>query len=100
MYAGVSSLLGGSYDSGDVVNGCLKDRARAAAVTTGAVGLRSRRRRALVRLLRLQDHLLQAISLLVRTATLHRLHRGLNVSEPSVCHFCLTARNKTSTTQR
>ena len=92
MYASVFGLFGGAYYLGYVVNDCLEERLAALAV---AAGLRAGRRRPLVRLLRSEDHLLQAIALLVGAAVLHLRHRLLHVSEPSVRHFCLTARNKT-----
>ena len=60
--------------------------------------LRLRRGRLLVRLLRLKDNLLQALTLLVGTLRLHVLHRLLHVREPLVRHFCLHARNKSNLT--
>jgi len=80
---------------------CLEDGHAALAVTAGVVSLLAHRlRRLLVRLLRLQDDLLQTIALLVGAAVLHLRHCLLYVSEPSVRHFCLTARNKTHTRPR
>ena len=63
-------------------------------MTAGVTRLRARDAAALVGLLRLHDHLLQAVALLVGTAVLHLRHRLLNVSEPRVRHFCLSTRNK------
>lgn len=94
MYASVFGWHGGTYGIGYVVNGCLEERLAALAV---AASLRASRGRALVRLLRSQDDLLQTITLLVGATVLHFRHRLLYVSEPRVRHFCLTARNKTRT---
>jgi len=47
------------------------------------------RRRFAVGLLRLLDDLFQPVTLFVLPLRLHRLHRRLDVSEPSVCHFML-----------
>lgn len=99
MYASVLGWCFGAYCVGHVVNACLKNGHAALAVAASAV-LLAHRSVALVRLLRGQDHLLQAVSLLVRAAVLHLRHCLLHVSEPRVRHFCLTARNKTHTTPR
>ena len=88
MYASVFGLYGGSYNSSDVVDGFLT------AVAASALLRRTRHAAALVGLLRLQDHLLKAVALLVGAAVLHLRHRLLNVSEPRVRHFVLTAGNK------
>ena len=93
MYASVFGVYGSAYRYGYVVNGCLEIRLAALAVV--AASLRSSRRRALIRLLRLHDDLPQPITLLVGAATLHLRHGFLHMSEPNVYHFCLTARNKT-----
>jgi len=96
VYAGVLGVYGGVDSTRYVVNGYLEERLAAlAVVATSLVRLGSSRRRPLVRLLRLHDHLLQTITLLVGAAVLHLGHRLLHVSKPSVRHFCLTARNKT-----
>ena len=92
MYASVFGVYGSAYRYGYVVNGCLEIRLAALAVV--AASLRSSRRRALIRLLRLQDDLLQPITLLVGAAVLHLRHRLLHVSKPSVRHFVLTAGNE------
>lgn len=41
----------------------------------------------LVRLLRREDHLLQAVTLLVGATVLHLRHRLLHVSKPRIRHF-------------
>lgn len=83
-----------SYGNGDVVNVCLEEGLARLAVAASVLSLRASGRRTLVRLLRLQDHLLQAVTLLVGAAVLHLRHGLLNVSEPRIRHFCLTTRNK------
>ena len=85
-------MCGGLGDSGYVVNGCLKHGL--AGLATSLARLGSSRRRALVRLLRLQDNLLQTVALLVGATVLHLRHRLLHVSEPRICHFVLTAGNE------
>ena len=85
-------MCGGLGNSGYVVNGCLKHRLAALAASLARLG--SSRRRALIRLLRLQDDLLQTITLLVGAAVLHLRHRLLHVSEPRIRHFVLTAGNE------
>jgi len=98
VYAGVSSIFGCSYNSSNVVNDCLKERLAALAVVAARlVRLGTSHTMLLVRLLRLQDHLLQTIALLVGAAVLHLGHRLLHVSEPSVRHFVLTAGNESRT---
>lgn len=92
MYASVYCMCGGLGDSGYVVNGCLEKRLTALAASLARLG--SSRRRALIRLLRLQDHLLKAVALLVGAAVLHLRHRLLHVSEPRIRHFVLTAGNE------
>ena len=87
-------MCGGLGSSGYVVNDCLEIRLAALAVAASLVSLRSSRRRALIRLLRLQDDLLQTITLLVGAAVLHLRHRLLHVSEPRIRHFVLTAGNE------
>lgn len=62
--------------------------ARAAARLLGASV------RLLVRLLRREDDLLQAIALLVSTLALHFRHRLLHVRKPSVRHFYLTRKKR------
>jgi hypothetical protein len=91
-------LFLGDNVSGYAVGTCLEHRATALAVATSLLR-RPASRAALVRLLGLHDDLLQAITLLVGAAVLHLRHCLLHVSEPSVCHFCLTARNKTTRTR-
>lgn len=92
MYASVFGLCSGVNNSSYVVNGCLEKRLAALAASLARLG--SSRRRALVRLLRLQDNLLQTITLLVGAAVLHLRHRLLHVSEPRIRHFVLTAGNE------
>ena len=99
MYASVFGVRGDIDASGYVVNGYLKIRLTAlVAVAASAVGLRTRRRRTLICLLRLQNNLLQTITLLVGATVLHLRHRLLHVSEPSVRHFVLTAGNESRLT--
>ena len=97
MYESVYGLFLIRDIPGYAVGVCLEYRAAAPAVVTASL-LRRRTHRAvtLVCLLRLQDDLLQTVTLLVGAAVLHLRHCLLDVSEPSVCHFCLTARNKTT----
>ena len=97
MYESVYGLFLGDNVSGYAGGICLEHRAAALAVATSLLR-RPASRAALVRLLGLHDDLLQAITLLVGAAVLHLRHCLLHVSEPSVCHFCLTARNKTALT--
>ena len=85
-------MCSGLGDSGYVVNGCLEKRLTALAASLARLG--SSRRRALVRLLRLQDNLLQTVALLVGATVLHLRHRLLHVSEPRIRHFVLTAGNE------
>ena len=99
MYASVLGWCFSAYCVGHVVNACLEHGHAALAVAASLLRLGASGR-PLVRLLRRQDHLLQAVSLLVRAAVLHLRHCLLHVSEPRVRHFCLTARNKTHTTPR
>ena len=54
----------------------------------------------LVGLLRLENDLLQPVTLLVGAAILHRLHRRLHVNQPCICHFYLTARNESTGRRR
>jgi hypothetical protein len=100
MYASVCGGCGGCDGVVYVVTDCLKEGLAALAVTAGVTRLRASYAAALVGLLRLHDHLLQAVALLVGAAVLHLRHCLLNVSEPSVRHFVLTTRNKTRTSQR
>jgi hypothetical protein len=92
VYASVSGVCGGVNNSGYVVNGCLKHGLAALAASLACLG--SSRRRALVRLLRLEDNLLQTVTLLVGATVLHLRHRLLHVSEPRIRHFVLTAGNE------
>lgn len=62
--------------------------------------LRRAARALLVGLLRLEDDLLQPVTLLVSAAILHRLHRRLHVNQPCICHFYLTARNESTRRRR
>jgi hypothetical protein len=91
VYACIFGGCDSSYDSSYVVDGFLT------AVAASALLRRTRHAGALVGLLRLQDHLLQAVALLVGAAVLHLRHRLLNMSEPGVCHFVLTAGDKSRT---
>lgn len=92
MYASVSGVCSGVDNSSYVVNGCLEKRLAALAASLARLG--SSRRRALVRLLRLEDNLLQTVTLLVGATVLHLRHRLLHVSEPRIRHFVLTAGNE------
>ena len=94
MYASVSGVCNGVNNSSYVVNGCLEKRLAALAVAASLARLGSSRRRALVRLLRLQDNLLKTVALLVGATVLHLRHRLLHVSEPRIRHFVLTAGNE------
>ena len=85
-------MCSGVNNSSYVVNGCLEKRL--AALAASLARLRSSRRRALIRLLRLEDNLLQTVTLLVGAAVLHLRHRLLHVSEPRIRHFILTAGNE------
>lgn len=64
---------------------CLKERLAALAVAASV--LHAGRSVVLVRLLRREDHLLQAVTLLVGAAVLHLRHRLLHVSKPRIRHF-------------
>lgn len=92
MYASVFGVCSGVNNSSYVVNGCLEKRLAALAASLARLG--SSRRRALVRLLRLEDNLLQTVTLLVGATVLHLRHRLLHVSEPRIRHFVLTAGNE------
>jgi hypothetical protein len=92
VYASVSGVCSGVDNSSYVVNGCLEKRLAALAASLARLG--SSRRRALVRLLRLEDNLLQTVTLLVGATVLHLRHRLLHVSEPRIRHFVLTAGNE------
>ena len=92
MYASVFGVCSGVNNSSYVVNGCLEKRLAALAASLARLG--SSRRRALVRLLRLQDNLLKTVTLLVGATVLHLRHRLLHVSEPRIRHFVLTAGNE------
>lgn len=95
MHASVYCLCGSIGSSGYVVNGCLKHGLAGLAVAASAVGfLASGLGRGRIRLLRLLDDLAQTITLLVGPAALHFRHRRLHFSEPSVCHFVLSAGNE------
>ena len=100
MYASVCGGCGGCDGVVYVVTHCLEERLAALAVTASVLLHGTRDAAALVGLLRLHDHLLQAVALLVGAAVLHLRHCLLNVSEPRVRHFVLTTRNKTRTPQR
>ena len=100
MYASVCGVCDFGYSVLRVVNDCLKERLARLAAAASVLLRRARKAASLVGLLRLQDHLLQAVALLVGAAVLHLRHCLLNVSEPSVRHFVLTTRNKTRTPRR
>lgn len=100
MYASVCGVCDCGYSVLRVVNDCLKERLARLAAAASVLLRRARKAAALVGLLRLQDHLLQAVALLVGAAVLHLRHRLLNVSEPRVRHFVLTTRNKTTVVLR
>ena len=65
---------------------CLKEGLAGLAVAASVL-LLARRSVVLVGLLRRDDHLLQAVTLLVGAAVLHLRHRLLHVSKPRIRHF-------------
>ena len=95
MYAGVYGVLFGDGGRGYAISVCLEERAAAATAAAGVLlRLTLHVAMLLVRLLRLHDHLPEAVALLVGAAVLHLRHRLLHVSEPRIRHFVLTAGNE------